>query len=445
MNTDPQRLWWAGALLLAYGALCVAVLLRARRARARTALACDWLVACASQTGGAEQLAAHTVALLRSAGLTALRTSLGALDVDQLQAAERVLFVVSTHGEGDAPDEAEPFVRSVMQADPDLGRTHYAVLALGDSSYTHFCGFGRRLDAWLAGQGAQRLFERVEVDRAGKAAIETWQQHLCHLSGVSDAGSWNAPAFEAWQLAGRTLLNPGSAGQPVYRIVLAPPASSVPQWESGDLVQLSAPQEPDLPREFSIASVAADGVIELLVRLQLRADGSPGVASGWLCQGVQPEQALALRLRAHARFRLEANSERPLILIGNGTGIAGLRAHLKARIARLQHANWLVFGERNASSDFHYGDEILAWRDAGQLARLDLAFSRDQAERRYVQHCLSESAEALREWVARGAAIYVCGSLLTMAVGVHEALAAALGEDQLAQLAASGRYRRDVY
>jgi sulfite reductase (NADPH) flavoprotein alpha-component len=152
-----------------------------------------------------------------------------------------------------------------------------------------------------------------------------------------------------------------------------------------------------------------------------------------------------LRLRAHERFRLGANAGRPLIAIGNGSGLAGLRALLKARIAEGRIDNWLLFGERNQIHDFLLRDELQDWRDGGQLAHLDLAFSRDQPTRRYVQDVLSDEAVRLRDWIERGAAIYVCGSLQGMAGGVHEALAAILGAPVLERLAAEGRYRRDVY
>jgi sulfite reductase (NADPH) flavoprotein alpha-component len=152
-----------------------------------------------------------------------------------------------------------------------------------------------------------------------------------------------------------------------------------------------------------------------------------------------------MRLRAHERFRLGANAQRPLIAIGNGSGLAGLRGLLKARIAAGQMDNWLLFGERNQIHDFLLRDELQAWRDDGRLAHLDLAFSRDQAERRYVQDVLRDRADRLRAWVERGAAIYVCGSLQGMAGGVHEALQAILGSAQLDALAREGRYRRDVY
>jgi sulfite reductase (NADPH) flavoprotein alpha-component len=135
----------------------------------------------------------------------------------------------------------------------------------------------------------------------------------------------------------------------------------------------------------------------------------------------------------------------PLILIGNGTGIAGLRALMKSRIAEGRHRNWLIFGERNVAHDRFYGDEIEQSRARGQLERVDLVFSRDQPERRYVQHRLLECADELKRWVNDGAAIYVCGSLQGMAPAVDAALSEVLGADSLEELAISGRYQRDVY
>jgi sulfite reductase (NADPH) flavoprotein alpha-component len=132
-------------------------------------------------------------------------------------------------------------------------------------------------------------------------------------------------------------------------------------------------------------------------------------------------------------------------LIGNGSGLAGLRGLLRARIGLGVRENWLLFGERNAAHDFLLRGELEGWRESGWLARLDLAFSRDQAERLYVQDVLRSQASTVREWVSRGAAIYVCGSLQGMAGGVHDALGEILGGELLEALGAEGRYRRDVY
>jgi len=447
LTIDPVRLGSALALSASYLAMCAAIW-RMRAASRRpppVGGAADWLVVHASQTGSAEYLAERSAALLATGGLSARAVCMSDLDSGALAEASRVLFIASTYGEGDAPDTAARFAGQTMGGTPDLAHLHYAVLALGDSSYAQYCGFGRALDGWLAAHGATALFERIEVDRGEAAALAEWQQHVGRLAGTSDAPDWEAPAYADWRILKRVLLNPGSAGAPLYRLDLAPADGALPGWEAGDLAQVSAPLDPDHPREYSIASVPAEGQLSLLVRLQRREDGSLGAASGWLCQGAQDLDVIRMRLRAHARFRLNGNAARPLIAIGNGSGLAGLRALIKSRIDAGKHDNWLLFGERNAAHDFLCRQELQGWLAGGSLARLDLAFSRDQATARYVQHLVNEQASVLRDWVARGAAIYVCGSLHGMAGGVHEALVEVLGAEALDALGAEGRYRRDVY
>ena len=181
------------------------------------------------------------------------------------------------------------------------------------------------------------------------------------------------------------------------------------------------------------------------MRLHLHPDGSYGAASGWLCTQATELDTISLRVREHKRFQAGDNAQRPMILIGNGTGIAGLRAHAKSRIASGQTRTWLVFGERNVQHDYLFQGDLAAWKRNGELEELDLAFSRDGGELRYVQHVLAAREKQLRAWVDQGAAIYVCGSLQGMAGGVHAALLAAFGQEQLDRLDAAGRYRRDVY
>lgn len=445
LTIDPLRLGGALALSGAYLAMCLGIW-RSRLARTRPADdAADWLVVHASQTGSAEFLAERTAATLALGGLDARAVCMSTLDGAQLAAASRVLFICSTYGEGDAPDTAARFAAHTMGEAPDLSHLHYGVLALGDATYANYCGFGRALDAWLRERGAAQLFDRIDVDRGAHAALAAWQHQLSHLAGTSDAPDWDAPAYGEWRIASRIHLNPGSAGAPLYRIALAPRAGALPAWEAGDLAQVSAPLDPSHPREYSIASVPGEGKLELLVRLQTRDDGTPGAASGWLCVCADQDDTIRLRVRAHARFRLGTNAGRPLIAIGNGSGLAGLRALLKARIDTGMHRNWLLFGERNAAHDLLCREELTAWRDGGMLARLDLAFSRDQGKARYVQHLVDAHQEELRRWVADGAAVYVCGSLQGMAGGVHDALVSALGLDTVDAMVADGRYRRDVY
>ncbi|WP_428420951.1 sulfite reductase subunit alpha [Methylibium sp.] len=455
---DALRSLAAGGVALSYLGLCAGTWRahRARRSQAeRAAVALTpaaagvrpVLVVHASQTGTAEQIAWQTARALHTAGVPARIASLSQLQADELRAAERALFIVSTYGEGDPPDAAAAFARRVMTSDIALDGLHCGVLALGDCGYQHFCGFGRALDAWLRQRAAQAMFERIDVDKSDAAALLQWQRHVARLAGTSDLPDWQlAAAFEPWRLAVRRRLNPGSAGGPCFHLELEPPAGAAPpDWQSGDLVQVLPPGDAQRPREYSVASLPTDGRVHLLVRQERHADGGLGVASGWLTEQAAPGDEIALRLRAHGNFRLGDNARRPLILVGNGTGLAGLRAHLKARAAAGIGANWLVFGERQAAHDAYYRDEIAVWQAGGVLERADLVFSRDQPGKRYVQDCLREQAGLLRDWLARGAALYVCGSLVGMASGVEAALADTIGREGVDRLIEDGRLRRDVY
>lgn len=480
----------AALLLLAlYALMCAAVWWRHRRrqqlAAAESAAllpAADAgppvLVLHASQTGQAEELAWQTAKALHLAGMPVRVAALGEIDAQALKDARHALFIASTYGEGDAPDSAAPFARDLMAAGDgdgeaapiDLSALQVGVLALGDATYTHFCGFGRALDTWLRERGAQSMFDRIEADRSDPAALATWRQHLSHFAGTADLAEWEAPVFSPWRLRVRRHLNPGSQGGPVFHLALTPAdGSPLPDWEAGDLVQVlpaaNANADADAsgdgdadasrPREYTICSLPADGAVELMVRRTSREDGAPGRASGLLTEQLALEGTVALRLRAHASFRIGANAARPLILIGNGTGLAGLRAHLKSRAqTRMNTANadnvspapaWLLFGERQSAHDAHYRDEIDTWQRDGLIAHADWAFSRDQDERIHVQHLLARHAQRLREWVADGAALYVCGSLQGMAGAVDAVLRETLGEAEVDALIRDGRYRRDVY
>ncbi|TWI00304.1 sulfite reductase (NADPH) flavoprotein alpha-component [Luteimonas cucumeris] len=505
----PGRGRWLGAgmTLLAYAGFCGWMLRRPQARDNTTNMPADpvangkpLLLAYASQTGFAQQLAERSARNLREAGLPVRLCDLGRLDPAVLAGSERALFLVSTTGEGDAPDPALAFVRDVLGHPASLHALRYGVLALGDREYDHFCGFGHALDEWLRHCGAQPLFDLVEVDNGDEGALRHWQHHLALLAEQPDLPDWTPPAYDSWRLLERRQLNPGTAGAAAFHISLSPPAATAPHWKAGDIAEIGPRNAPaavgrlleelalapdavvdtdgreerlddvlarshlpaaadvigldvqtlvgslqSLPhREYSIASLPEDGSLQVLLRRMLRPDGSPGIGSGWLCDYAVPGSAIALRIRGNPNFHPPLTL-RPLILVGNGTGIAGLRAHLKARIAAGAHRNWLLFGERNADRDFFFGDEILRWREQGFLQRLDLAFSRDPGGHRYVQDALAAAGDELARWTDDGAAIYVCGSLQGMAPGVDGVLRAVLGDDAVERLRIDGRYRRDVY
>lgn len=151
-----------------------------------------------------------------------------------------------------------------------------------------------------------------------------------------------------------------------------------------------------------------------------------------------------MRLRANRSFR-GPDDARPVILLGAGSGIAGLRAHIKERAAAGRTRNWLLFGERDREKDYLYRDEIEAWRAGGVLARLDLGFMREDGEQVFVESLLLDAGDEARAWLADGASVYVSGSRTGVGAGVDRALRALLGAERVETLTAEGRYRRDVY
>ncbi|WP_370529155.1 sulfite reductase subunit alpha [Undibacterium sp. KW1] len=418
------------------------------------------LIAYASQTGFAEQIAVKTAQHLQDAGMSVAVSSLAAIKTETLNKTSRILFILSTTGEGDAPDNAAAFTRLTMSQKIDLSHLHFAVLALGDRHYQQFCAFAHRVDLWLKHQHAHSLFDMIEVDNGDEAALRHWQHYLGLLSGHTEMADWSKPAYQEWILTERELLNPGSLGGPAYRIACIPAQNtngSEHIWQAGDIAEIgpdyppqtandnTTDERPVLPhRDYSISSLPADGKLELLVRQMHRPDGSLGIGSGWLTAHAEIGQSIKLRIRENRNFHMPSQ-DHPLILIGNGTGLAGLRAHIKARATRGHLRNWLFFGERNVAHDFFHRQEIQDWQACGVLNKLNLCFSRDQTERRYVQHALQEQQADIAAWVEQGAAILVCGSLQGMAEEVHQTLSNMLGLDKLEQMAEAGLYKRDVY
>ncbi|WP_433693610.1 PepSY domain-containing protein [Herbaspirillum seropedicae] len=460
------------------------------------------LVAYASQTGQAERIALHTAARLRRSGVAVTLQALAQTTAETLRHHPRLLLIASTFGEGDAPDSARGFERRLRQAaGQSLAHLHYAVLALGDRHYTSFCGFGHTLDHGLRQCGAKPMFPLVEVDRMDAAALRKWESELASHgldAAVSDLLPTSSPTWPSWVLVERHHLNAGSQGEPLFHLVLQSADSSqpAPTWQAGALLEVMPRHAPDrvalvlqrlgldgatevhcrgmrcsladalacsvLPvqaaadaqtlaqqlqpltaRSYSVASAMQDGTVQLLVRQQRHEDGL-GLASGWLTEYASLGARLQARLVDNAGFA-PVSADTPAIFIGNGSGMAGLRGHLRQRIHAGGTRNWLLFGERNERYDFLYREELQAWLQQGQLARLDLAFSRDQEARIYVQDRLREAAGELRHWLDQGAVLYVCGSLDGMAAGVDAVLTSLLGETGLQDLIEQNRYRRDVY
>ncbi|KGT94474.1 CysJ [Erwinia typographi] len=181
-----------------------------------------------------------------------------------------------------------------------------------------------------------------------------------------------------------------------------------------------------------------------------------GVCSAYLAERVGRGEKPAIFISPNKAFRVPANNEAPLIMIGPGTGIAPFRAFLQERQAvSASGKNWLFFGDQHQQHDFIYQDELLAWQESGLLTRLDLAFSRDQSKKIYVQNRMLEQGAELFAWLEQGAYFYVCGDASRMAKDVDKALYQVVAQfggmsveraaDYVDQLKKEKRYLRDVY
>jgi sulfite reductase (NADPH) flavoprotein alpha-component len=226
-----------------------------------------------------------------------------------------------------------------------------------------------------------------------------------------------------------------------------------------DPAAFTALLRPLAPRYYSIASsqrLVGEEAHLTVARLAYASAGRQrlGVASGMLADRLQTGATAQVFVKPNPHFRLPKDPATPIVMIGAGTGIAPYRAFLQEREALgATSPAWLVFGHRNFLYDFLYQLEIQEWLKSGVLTRLDLASSRDQPEKRYVQHVLWEQRARLRAALADGAVLYLCGDAKHMAHDVDAVLARILADDQnpgagltaLDALITAGRYKKDVY
>ncbi|CNK33785.1 NADPH-dependent assimilatory sulfite reductase flavoprotein subunit [Yersinia alsatica] len=225
--------------------------------------------------------------------------------------------------------------------------------------------------------------------------------------------------------------------------------------------QLVALLRPLTPRLYSIASSQAETENEVhitvgVVRYDIEGRPRTGGASGYLADRLEVDGDIRIFIEHNDNFRLPANPETPVIMIGPGTGIAPFRAFMQQREAEgATGKNWLLFGNPHFTEDFLYQVEWQRYVKDGLLTRIDLAWSRDQADKIYVQDKLREQSAELWSWIQQGAHIYVCGDANRMAkdveqvlldvVALHGAMDAEQADEYLSELRLARRYQRDVY
>ncbi|MDA0707136.1 MAG: flavodoxin domain-containing protein [Proteobacteria bacterium] len=552
---DREQLIWSSGFLAGMAgstAPCAAV----GRLQPITATAAEnWHIFYATETGHSRKIAEQLAANARAAGVATDLHDLKNTRPKTLKGATRAVFVLATHGIGEAPEGSEAFFEFWMSDKaPQLPQLNYSVLALGDSSYADFCAQGRVFDDRLQTLGARPLFDRVECDLDFETAATGWAEQIIArardesgtaevrrpalLRAVPSAQTtgWQEP-FAAEILARQRITGRGSsknvqhieldlegsglvyqpgdslavqAANPLPLIDALADATGIDgaEFSTKEITALSRPlldavaqehaplravlddraqfadylatrqlidlvheypvdwQQPQFlaalrklaPRSYSIASspdANPDEAHLTVAVVDYEAHGRRhwGAASNFLAGAATHAPVL---VEANENFRLPPDGDTPIIMVGAGTGVAPYRAFVEHRREHGHHGdNWLVFGDRNLSSDFLYQLEWLRYRKEGLLTNLDVAFSRDQGEKMYVQHRLLEKSAQIFAWLQRGAHFYVCGDANHMAGDVHEALLAIvrqegkLSDDNAAayvrDLKQVRRYQRDVY
>lgn len=219
------------------------------------------------------------------------------------------------------------------------------------------------------------------------------------------------------------------------------------------------------PRLYSIASSQEEvedevhltvGLVEYVEQGKEGDERRLGSASGFLIERLQEDSQVKVFIEHNNNFRLPEDTDTAIIMVGPGTGVAPFRAFLQQREAQEANGdNWLVFGDQTFTQDFLYQVEWQSYLKSGVLSRLDVAFSRDQAEKVYVQHKLKANGQELFTWLENGAHFYICGDMSRMAKDVHQTLVEIVSEhgnkteeqaeDYLKQLRINKRYQKDVY
>ena len=524
-----------------------------------------------SQPGTAEILATDAAEKARAIGFHPRVAEMDEVEMEHLAGMQNLLVVVSTYGEGEMPDNAHQFWEALSaNTAPRLESLNYGVLALGDTSYEHFCQAGKLVDTRLEQLGAKRLGDRVDCDIDYEELAEAWIGAIMPDPGKVATAETVAAPIESKAKSGYGRKNPyvstmrdnrnlsGVKSAKEIRHISFDLGDSGMAYEAGDALGVMPVNAPDLVqnwldrlgaktdtdiggvpldqqlttgleimtpsremiravekrachdelthvvsngdkealenflwgmdaldllnlnpelkfdpaevvswlkplqhRAYSISSCpkAHEGEVHLTVaavRWMHKNRSHRGVCSTFLADHVPEGASAGIFMSPNKSFRVPQDDSVPMIMVGPGTGIAPFRAFLEERRERgATGANWLFFGDQHRADDFIYQDEIGAFSESGLLTRLDLAFSRDQAEKIYVQHRMTENGKDLFGYLEEGGHFYVCGDATRMAKDVDAALHHIIetqggmtpeaATDYVNRLKRDKRYLRDVY
>lgn len=494
-----------------------------------------------THTGRSKALAEKLASTLAGKGIEAVQVALDEYKTRQLAAETNLVFIVSTHGEGEPPAMAEDFHSFITgKRAPQLPNLNYSVVALGDKSYKLFCKTGIDIDQSLAKLSAKSILPILKLDVDFDDEADLWINDFVNVFAEKPSGSlspssvvntapssvvysrknpFRATVIDKVKITGRT------SDKEVYHVELSLEGSGI-TYEPGDSVGILANNPPqlveailkhsgfdgsepvkikegsfplsevlsehleitvlnreviqkyqeksgneklqeiiandqeldkylyghdvlDLLEDFP-ATISAQDLADVLrnfparlysisssqdavgeevhitvatVRYSNRGRSRGGACSTYLADRIEVDSQVSVFIEKNPAFKLPDNEETPVILIGVGTGVAPFRSFLQHREANNQKGKtWLFFGERRFSSDFLYQLEWQKLLKDGYLEKIDVAFSRDQEEKVYVQNRLIERQKEVFEWLNKGANIYLCGDMKQMARDVQETL-----------------------
>ncbi|MEL6486639.1 MAG: NADPH cytochrome P450 oxidoreductase family protein [Pseudomonadota bacterium] len=433
-------------------ALCVAIIIPwlmacwfwMRPERIEGSEAASTLIVHASQTGTAESFAALTHQGLQKRGGDTAMLPLHLLTTKQLMTTRRLLIFASTTGVGEAPDGARDVENRLLSQSPKLPHLKVFVLALGDRTYEHYCAFGERFGKWARGTGA--MVDVVTVDNQSASDLGQWD-NLMLANGLPTLDEVVSEELQDWRVVSCEEIALGNTGPieisrpgPLFRINLRPATGAMPPFKVGDLFEW---QDVDgARREFSIASLPTDEVLQLIVRRVELPDGAMGRASSALT-AVNPSQPLRAKLRSFPNFH-ETEGNGPLLAIASGSGWGGIRAHVMAAIEKNRPV-WLIYGERGPEIGNSVFAEMQAWQEHRKLEELSLAVSREPASKtRYVQDCIAQDSDAVTRFLSGTGAVVICGAV-AMADAASNSLERALGNQWLDDARNSNRFRIAAY
>jgi len=530
-----------------------------------------------SQTGNSEAIANQLKHKADAIGLTAELISLADISIKQLAKKQLITLIISTHGEGEAPDDAAEFYEKLFSKKaPELKNLQYSILALGDSSYELFCQTGKEIDQRLSELGAHSIYDRIDCDVDYEENAGQWIEALLpkiqlefntnesdnittlpvHHNQPQKLASRQHP-YAAEILTIQKITGSGSTKN-TFHIELATNPDFI-QYQPGDslavvaknnkdtvqkllsfwelkgdeqfefkqqktsiralltehveITQISKPlikfmaehldsiellkllkshqafttycknhQLLDIlsyfdpkrtiktqtllhqlraitPRLYSIASAQSmyEDEVHLTINLEAASElGDYGLASGMLCKTAHVGDLIDVYVEPNPHFKLPENTDTSMILIGPGTGVAPFRAFLQERKEQqAKGENWLVFGNPHFSTDFLYQTEWIKLQQQGLLNEIDLAFSRDQTSKVYVQDKLKQKSAEIWQWLQNGANLYLCGDASQMAKDVEQTLleifsvqgkmSTSDAHTHLKKLKRANKYQKDVY